>query len=143
MDPGEHADLFWAMRGAGANFGVATALEFQLHAIETVLSGDLKYPIRQAKKILHFLDSFATTIPPELFLTAAVLPHPGERMLDVKVVWIGDGAKGERLLRPLRTYLRQFADSIEAKAYLDEQRRGYDVPEGDYQVIGAAAISHG
>ena len=128
----EHADLFWAMRGAGANFGVATALEFQLHAIETVLSGDLKYPIRQAKKILHFLDSFATTIPPELFLTAAVLPHPGERMLDVKVVWIGDRRKGERLLRPMRTYLKPFADTIKPKAYLDEQRAGFDVPEGDF-----------
>jgi FAD/FMN-containing dehydrogenase len=130
VKPGEHSDLFWAMRGAGANFGVATSLEFQLHPIETVLSGSLKYPLRQAKKILHFLDDFALTIPPDLFLIAAVLPHPGERMLDIKVVWIGKKEEGERLLRPLRTYLRPFADSIIAKPYLDEQRGGYDVPEG-------------
>jgi len=128
--PGEHPDLFWAMRGAGANFGVATSLEFELHPIETVLSGSLKYPLRQAKKILDFLDGFAPTIPSDLFLIAAVLPHPGERMLDVKVVWSGKKEKGERLLRPLRTYLRPFADSIKPKAYLDEQRGGYDVPEG-------------
>ena len=92
----ENSDLFWAMRGAGANFGIATSLEFQLHPIETVLSGSLRYPIRQAKKVLHFLDSFAPTIPPELFLIAAVLPHPGERMLDIKVVWMGEKEKGER-----------------------------------------------
>jgi hypothetical protein len=129
---GENSDLFWAMRGAGANFGIATSLEFKLHPIETVLSGSLRYPIRQARKVLHFLDSFATTIPSELFLIAAVLPHPGERMLDIKVVWMGNKQKGERVIRPLRKYLRPFEDTIKPKAYLDEQRGGFDVPEGEY-----------
>jgi len=129
---GNNSDLFWAMRGAGANFGIATSLEFQLHPIETVLSGNLRYPIRQARKILHFLDDFAPTIPAELFLTAAVLPHPGERMLDIKVMWMGEKKKGERWLRPLRKYLRPFEDTIKPKAYLDEQRSGFDVPEGEY-----------
>jgi FAD binding domain/Berberine and berberine like len=128
----ENPDLFWAMRGAGANFGIATSLEFELHPIESVLSGSLRYPIAQARKVLTFLDGFAITIPPDLFLIAAVLPHPGDRMLDVKVVWMGNKEKGERLLRPLRTYLRPFEDTIKAKAYLDEQRGGFDVPEGDY-----------
>ncbi len=128
----ENTDLFWAMRGAGANFGVATSIEFQLHPIEAVLSGSLRYPIKQARKVLHFLDSFAPTIPAELFLIAAVLPHPGERMLDVKVVWMGNKEKGERSLRPLRKYLRPFEDTIQPKAYLDEQRGGFDVPEGEY-----------
>src|SRR5271154_2618581 len=128
----ENSDLFWAMRGAGANFGIATSLEFKLHPIETVLSGSLRYPIRQAKKVLQFLDGYALTIPPELFLIAAVLPHPGERMLDIKVVWMGEKKKGERVLRPLRKYLRPFEDTIKPKAYLDEQRAGYDVPEGEY-----------
>jgi FAD/FMN-containing dehydrogenase len=128
----EHPDLFWAMRGAGANFGIATSLEFQLHPIETVLSGSLRYPIRQAKKVLQFLDSYALTIPSELFLIAAVLPHPGERMLDIKVVWLGEKKKGERVLRPLREYLRPFEDTIKPKSYLDEQRNVYDVPEGEY-----------
>jgi hypothetical protein len=129
---GDNSDLFWAMRGAGANFGIATSLEFQLHPIETVLSGSLRYPIRQARRILHFLDSFAPTIPAELFLIAAVLPHPGERMLDIKVVWMGEKKRGERWLRPLRKYLRPFQDTIKPKAYLDEQRGGFDVPEGEY-----------
>src|SRR5271154_3436949 len=127
-----HSDLFWAMRGAGSNFGIATSLEFKLHPIETVLSGSLRNPLRPAKKVLQFLDSYALTIPPELFLIAAVLPHPGERMLDIKVVWMGEKKKGERVLRPLRKYLRPFEDTIKPKAYLDEQRGGYDVPEGEY-----------
>ena len=128
----ENRDLFWAMRGAGANFGIATSLEFQLHPIETVLSGSLSYPIRQARKILQFLDGFAPAITSDLFLVAAVLPHPGERMLDIKVVWTGEKRKGERVLRPLRKYLKPFKDTIKLKAYLDEQRGGYDVPEGEH-----------
>src|SRR5579862_1915071 len=43
VDAHENPDLFWAMRGAGANFGIAVSLEFQLHPIETVLSGSLNY----------------------------------------------------------------------------------------------------
>ena len=36
------------------------------------------------------------------------------------------------MLRPLRKYLRPFEDTIKPKAYLDEQRGGFDVPEGEY-----------
>jgi hypothetical protein len=128
----EHPDLFWAVRGAGANFGVVTAIEFRLNPIESVLSGHLKYPIRQAHKILRYLGEFGLAIPDDLFLLAAVLPHPGERMLDVAVVWTGPKEKGERVLRPLRTYLKPFEDTIKVKSYLDEQRSASDVPTGDY-----------
>src|ERR1019366_4962674 len=100
---GDNSDLFWAMRGAGANFGIATSLEFQLHPIETVLSGSLRYPIRRARKVLQFLDDFAPTIPADLFLIAAVLPHPGERMLDIKVVWMGEKKKENDCCAPSRS----------------------------------------
>jgi hypothetical protein len=129
----ENTDLFWAMRGAGANFGVATSLQFKLHPVETVLSGHLKYPLRQAKRILRFLADYAPTIPHELFLIAAVLPYPGDRMLDVAVVWSGEVKAGERVLKPLRTFLKPFQDTIQVKPYLEEQRSGTGSPaDGDY-----------
>ena len=127
----ENADLFWAVRGAGANFGIATTLEFRLHPIKTVLSGHLKYPMRQAQKVLTFLASYVTTIPDELFLIAAVLPYPGERLLDIAVVWPGDEKKGQRVLHPLRGFLRPFEDTIKMNAYLDEQRSGGTGTPGD------------
>jgi FAD/FMN-containing dehydrogenase len=129
----ENPDLFWAARGAGANFGIATKLEFRLHRIKTVLSGHLKYPIRQARKVLTFLASYAATIPVELFLIAAMLPYPGERMLDIAVVWSGDEKKGQRVLQPLRRFVKPLEDSIKVNTYLDEQRAGTGTPEdGEY-----------
>ena len=130
---GENDDLFWAMRGAGANFGVATALEFRLHPIERVFSGHLRYPIRQLRKVLRFLDDYTRSIPDELFIIAAALPDPGEQMLDVAVVWPDEEKNGERAIRPLRKFLKPFEDTVQSRDYLDEQRAGADTPrDGDY-----------
>ena len=121
------------MRGGGGNFGVVTAMDFRLHRIGNVLAGHLKYPIRQAREVLRFLNRYAPTIPDELFILAAVLPFPGERMLDLAVVWNGEETEGERVLRPLRRFMKPFEDSIKSKPYLDEQREGSDSPsDGDY-----------
>jgi hypothetical protein len=89
--------------------------------------------MRQARKMLTFLASYAPTIPDELFLIAAVLPYPGERMLDLAVVWPGDEKRGQRALQPLRRFLRPFEDTIRINAYLDEQRAGTGTPaDGEY-----------
>jgi FAD/FMN-containing dehydrogenase len=132
-DQNEHADLFWALRGAGSNFGIVTSLEFLLHPVERVLSGHLTYPIRQSAKILGFIKDYVSDIPDGLFLLLAVLPHPGDRMLNVSAVWPGDPRRGEKALAPLRKFLKPIEDNIEMRAYLDEQRAGSDNPgEGNY-----------
>lgn len=132
-DAEDNADLFWAVRGGSGNFGVVTSLDFRLHRVSDVIAGHLKYPIRQAPQVLRFLGQYAPTIPDELFLLAAVLPFPGERMLDIAVVWNGDEKESERVLHPLRTFMKPFEDSIKKKAYIDEQREGSDAPsDGDY-----------
>lgn len=129
----EHADLFWALRGAGANFGIVTSLELRLHPVERVLSGHLTYPIRQAAKVLGYIKDYVLNIPDDLFLLLAVLPHPGDRMLNVSVVWPGEPKRGEKVLAPLRKFLKPLEDTIEMRAYLDEQRAGSDNPgDGNY-----------
>src|SRR6185312_10704028 len=142
--PGEHQDLFWALRGAGANFGIVTSLEFHMNPIEQVFSGHLKFPIRQAAKVLAFIHDYAPGIPDDLFLLLAVLPHPGDRMLNVGVVWPGDPKRGERVLAPLRKFLRPLEDTISSRPYLDEQRAGSDNPgEGDYSTCRRAGHLEG
>lgn len=131
--PTHNEDLFWAVRGGGGNFGIVTGLEFNLHQIETVLSGHLIYPLKQSKEVLDFAGGFVREIPPELYIIVTVLPKPGERMLDIGVVWSGPIAQGERVLAPLREFLKPSEDSIKPKRYLDEQQAGSDSPsEGDW-----------
>src|ERR1043166_182477 len=55
----EHADLFWALRGGGGNFGVATSFEFQLHSVgPTVTGGLIAYPFEQARDMLRFFRDY-------------------------------------------------------------------------------------
>jgi hypothetical protein len=132
-DQNENPELFRALRGGGGNFGVVTSLAFRLHPIDKVLSGHLKYPIGRTKEILSLLDDYVQSIPDELYIIAAVLPHPGERMLDIGVVWSGDEDEGHRILRPLRALSRPSEDSISMRSYLEEQQSGSDSPsEGDW-----------
>ena len=50
----ENADLFWALRGAGANFGVVTSFEYRLHPVATVLGGMVLHPLDRAGEVLRF-----------------------------------------------------------------------------------------
>ncbi len=55
----EHPDLFWAVRGGGANLGVVTSFEYRLHEVGPVLGGAVAWPLDQAKSVLRFYDEFA------------------------------------------------------------------------------------
>ena len=132
-DQDHNPDLFWALRGGGGNFGIVTSLEFRLHHVENVLSGHLTYPISRIKEILHFLDEYVQSIPDELYIIATVMPRPGERMIDIAVVWSGNPEEGEMILSPLRSFAQPTEDSIRAKRYLEEQQSGSDSPgHGDW-----------
>src|SRR5712691_10469243 len=61
-----HADLFWAVRGGGGNFGVVTAFEYQLHPVSQLLGGLLVYPMAHAKAVFRFYRDFTQTAPEAL-----------------------------------------------------------------------------
>src|SRR6188474_1562911 len=54
----DNADLFWALRGGGGNFGVVTSLEYHLHPVTQVLGGLVLYPLDQARDVLRFYRDF-------------------------------------------------------------------------------------
>jgi FAD/FMN-containing dehydrogenase len=65
-DEDEHPDLFWAVRGAGANFGIATSLRFRLHEVgPEVLAGQIIYPFENAGELLRSFRDFMADAPDE------------------------------------------------------------------------------
>jgi FAD/FMN-containing dehydrogenase len=107
----EHADLFWALRGGGGNFGVVTSLEFRLHQVATIYGGPIFYPLDRARQVLEFYDEFIAKAPEELnaffiFQIAPPLPfipedRHGETMCGIVTCWSGPLEQGEPALAPL------------------------------------------
>ena len=72
----ENADLFWAVRGGGGNFGVVTSFEFRVHPVSTVQFGPTLWPLEQAAEVLKFYRKFIVTAPEEVdgFFAFMVIP---------------------------------------------------------------------
>jgi hypothetical protein len=115
----ENADLFWAVRGGGGNFGVVTSFCYRLHPVDLVLAGGLSYPLRDAPRLLPFYDEFVKAAPDELATAASLALTPsGEATVSIAVCWSGPLDEGERALHPLRTHLRPVEDTVQAMPYL-------------------------
>jgi FAD/FMN-containing dehydrogenase len=63
----ENADLFWAVRGGGGNFGVVTSFLFKAHPVDTVYAGPIIWPIDQAGEIMRWYRDFISSAPRELY----------------------------------------------------------------------------
>ena len=75
----ENADLFWAIRGGGGNFGVVTAFTFRLHEVGTVVAGPTLWPIEASAEVLSVYREFLPAAPRELngfFAFLSVPPGP-------------------------------------------------------------------
>jgi FAD/FMN-containing dehydrogenase len=116
-------DLFWAIRGGGGNFGVVTAFEFRLHDVgTTLLSGLVVHPIADAPIVLRHYRDFLTTASDRVtcwFVLRKAPPLPflapewhGKEILALAMVYVGDVAEGERVLRPLRAFGNPLADVV-------------------------------
>lgn len=119
----ENAGLFWAVRGGGGNFGVATKFEFRLHPVSTVVAGMVLHPVADAGVVLRFFREFALQAPDELGLMAvyANVPHMG-RMVVLSACYAGDLEAGEAAIRPLREYGPPVGEQIGPMPYVVLQK---------------------
>ena len=128
----ELPDLFWAVRGGGGNFGIATAFEFRLHEIGTdVLAGGMLYPADRAPEVLAAYREFIAGAPDELSVyvamrTGAVLDWvpadlQGQPIIMLIPCFSGDLEAGEAALAPLRRAIPAAADLVVRKPYLGHQ----------------------
>jgi len=131
--PEQNPDLFWAVRGAGANFGVVTSFRYRLHPLGTVLAGMLLHPRARAAELIAFHREFLARTPDELDTTIGFLNAPdGMPLVAIVAVWTGAPAEGERVLAPLRQFGPPVADFIRPMAYTEVQSMlDNSVPVGD------------
>jgi len=96
-------DLFWAVRGGGGNFGIVTEFEFGLHPFPMrVLSGNIVWPIEQARDVLDFYGEWYAGLSDDLYVGPAMMTTPeGQGVLVMEVVYAGDPSAGEREIAPL------------------------------------------
>ena len=143
-----HPDLFWAIRGGGGNFGVVTALEYQLHPVGEVVSGGLTYPPGRLPELLQALGRFLAGAPDEMDAFAQFLPSERGPRLRIDVCYCGDPRMANDLVRPLRA-LKPHDDSVRAMSYLEAQAAGgfLSAPVAEFQTdlvlqeLSGAAIS--
>lgn len=123
----ENADLFWALRGGGGNFGVVTSFEFRLHPVSDVYVGIFFYELDAAGELLRFWRDFIATAPEAYggfpaFQIAPPLPFiPAERHGDTLcaavVHWAGPLDKGEAAMAPFRDVAPVVAEMVGPMPY--------------------------
>jgi hypothetical protein len=97
--PDDEPELFWAIRGGGGNFGVATSMRVQLHEIRHMIAGPIVYPLSEAEQMLHRYAAFAAAMPDELDISVGMTSGPdGQPMLMFLPLWNGDKQQGERII---------------------------------------------
>jgi FAD/FMN-containing dehydrogenase len=122
----ENPELMWALRGGGSNFGVVTALEYQLHQQDPmVVAGDIRFAWKDARAALTFYAEHGNDMPDELNLNVILTAAPDiGRFISFEAVWCGDPAKADAVLAPLRRVATPIADTVATVAYAQFQKRG-------------------
>ena len=124
----EHAELFWALRGGGGNFGVVTAIELALHPVgPEVLGGLVLHPRERAGDLLRLFRDVMADAPDELSLAYVLLNAPdedgipedlrGRPAVAIAGMHAGAIADAEAALAPLREYGPPALDAFEVTTY--------------------------
>jgi FAD/FMN-containing dehydrogenase len=112
LDHDNETDLFWAVRGGGGNFGVVTALEFELFPVPEIYAGSLFFPYERASEVVHAWHEFvAAGLPDEITTVARIMQFPpleevpemvrGKSFTILQAAYIGSEGDGADLIRPL------------------------------------------
>ena len=129
----EHADLYWAIRGGGGNFGVVTDLELRLHQLGPDVYGiNVAYPIEDAERVLTGWREAVADAPDELSTAWLVWTFPdveelpehlrGRPYVGIAGMWAGDPEQGERASRAVRQLATPLLDMSQTATYADFQR---------------------
>ena len=117
----DHADLFWAIRGGGGNFGVAASLEYDLHPVgPTITGGVVVHPLTRAVEALRFFRDTCAALPDEMMLVAALQTAPDAakaKVVGIAAAHCGSLDEGEAAVRPLKAFGSPVMDALGAVPY--------------------------
>jgi FAD/FMN-containing dehydrogenase len=143
VDAETHPDLFWAMRGGGGNFGVATRFQFRLHKVDKVVGGMLLLPA--TPEVIAAFIAEAERAPEELSAIANIMPAPpmpflpaeqhGQLVVMAMLVYAGEVEAGQGAVAPFRALATPIADMVRPMRYPEI----YLPEEGDYH---PTAVGH-
>ena len=126
VDAERHPDLFWAIRGGGGNFGVATRFKFRLHEVSTIVGGMLILPA--TPEVIASFVAEAEAAPEELSTIANVMTAPpmpllpaevhGELVIMAMLAYAGEEVEaGQRAIAPFRTLAEPIVDMVKSMPY--------------------------
>ena len=144
VDAETHPDLFWAIRGGGGNFGVATRFRYRLHELPSIVGGMLLLP--GSAEVIEALVATAEAAPEELSLIANVMVAPpmpflppaahGQLVVMTLLCYAGDAEAGGRALAPFRALADPITDMVQPMPYA-----GLFEPADDMEVVEESARS--
>jgi len=111
----ENADLFWAARGGGGNFGVASSLEFRLHEVGPMVTGGLvAWPAERAGDVLRLYRELALEAGDDLMLVAGLITGPDQvtKLVGIVAGFFGRGGDGEKAINRIKSFGQPVLDVL-------------------------------
>jgi FAD/FMN-containing dehydrogenase len=123
----DHADLFWALRGGGGNFGIVTNFEYRLQPLRNVVAGPMFFEVEDAPRVMRAFDSYIGRAPRELgafFAWQIAPPLPfipqdrhGDTLCALVACWTGPADRANEALAPLRDAAPIVAEAVGPMPY--------------------------
>ena len=112
----EEPDLFWAIRGGGGNFGIATWLEYELKPLGPIVTGGLvAYPFSAARDVLHYYRHLTASLPDEFTVFCALVHAPdgtGAKLAAIVLCHVGSVEAGARAVEPIKKFGTPIMDAV-------------------------------
>jgi FAD/FMN-containing dehydrogenase len=117
----DNADLFWALRGGGGNFGVAASFEYRLHPVGPIVTGGLiAYPFSAGWDVLRLFRDVTASLPDEFTVFAGLIHAPdgsGMKLVGLVVCHCGPLGAGESAAQPIKRFGAPAMDVIGPMPY--------------------------
>ncbi len=128
----ENADLFWALRGGGGNFGAVTGFDYVLRPVgPDIVGGAVAWPAADARAVLELFRTLAEQAPPELTLVAVLRSAPpapwlptewhGKPIVLLLACHTGDLEQGEKAVAPMKSFGKPIGDVLVRRPYTQMQ----------------------